>query len=80
MAQNRKIRKHYSPNLNLIERLWKWLRKDCLNGKYFEHFDDMKYTINQSLQMVSQGKKKDEMETLLALSFQLYDNEIYDRA
>ena len=70
----------YSPNLNLIERLWKWLRKDCLNGNYFEHFDDMKHTINQSLQMVSHGKKKDELETLLALNFQLYDNAKYDRA
>ena len=69
----------YSPNLNLIERLWKWVRKDCLNGNYFEHFDDMKYTINQSLLMVSHGKKKDEMDTLLALNFQLYDNANYDR-
>ena len=26
----------YSPNLNLIERLWKWLRKKCLlNGQKF---------------------------------------------
>jgi transposase len=23
----------YSPNLNLIERLWKWTKKDCLNCK-----------------------------------------------
>lgn len=28
----------YSPNLNLIERLWKWLRKKCLNNKYSETF------------------------------------------
>jgi transposase len=25
----------YSPNLNLIERLWKWVKKDCLNCKYY---------------------------------------------
>jgi len=28
----------YSPNLNLIERLWKFVRKDCLYDKYYEHF------------------------------------------
>ena len=28
----------YSPNLNLIERLWKWLRKECLRNQYKETF------------------------------------------
>jgi len=69
----------YSPNLNLIERLWRFIRKDCLNSNYFEHFDDLKYTINQSLLMVSHDKNKEEMETLFALNFQLYDNAIYER-
>ena len=69
----------YSPNLNLIERLWRWVRKDCLNSIYFERFDDLKYTINQSLLMVSHGKNKKEMETLFALNFQLYDSAIYER-
>jgi hypothetical protein len=78
----------YSPNLNLmpvlstkyeVERLWRWVRKDCLNSKYFEHFDDLRYTINQSLLMVSHGKNKEEMERLFALNFQLYDNAKYDR-
>ena len=69
----------YSPNLNLIERLWRLVRKDCLNGKYFEHFDDLRYTIKQSLMMVSHGKKKEEMESLFTLNFQLYDSAIYER-
>jgi len=33
----------YSPNLNLIERLWKFLRKECLSNKYhltFKEFGD----------------------------------------
>jgi transposase len=64
----------YSPNLNLIERLWRFVRKDCLNSVYFEHFDDLKYTINQTLLMVSHGKKKKELETLFALNFQLFDD------
>jgi transposase len=69
----------YSPNLNLIERLWKWVRKDCLNSKYFENFDDFRYAIYQSLMMVSKGKQKKEMESLLALNFQLYDSAKYER-
>jgi len=78
----------YSPNLNLIlvlctkyevERLWRWVRKDCLNSKYFERFDDLKYTINQSLLMVSHRKNKEEMDSLFALNFQLFDNEFYER-
>jgi transposase len=69
----------YSPNLNLIERLWKWVRKDCLNSKYFENFDDFRYAIYQSLMMISKGKQKKEMESLLALNFQLYNSAKYDR-
>jgi transposase len=28
----------YSPNLNLIERLWKLTKKECLNSKYYNNF------------------------------------------
>lgn len=28
----------YSPNLNLIERLWKFTKKKCLNSKYYSEF------------------------------------------
>jgi transposase len=69
----------YSPNLNLIERLWKWVKKDCLNCKYYEHFDEFKDAINRSLMKVSQIENKKEFDTLLALKFQLFDNVIYNR-
>ena len=70
----------YSPNLNLIERLWKWTKKDCLNCKYYEHFAEFKDAINQSLLKVSKGENKEEMDRLLTLNFHLFDNAIYDRA
>ena len=70
----------YSPNLNLIERLWKWVKKDCLNCKYYEHFDDFRDAINQSLNRVSCIECKKELDNLLTLKFQLFDNVIYDRA
>lgn len=28
----------YSPNLNLIERLWKFVKKQCLYSKYYSDF------------------------------------------
>ena len=29
----------YSPNLNLIERYWKWVKKRCLYSKYYENVE-----------------------------------------
>lgn len=70
----------YSPNLNIIERLWKWTKKDCLNCKYYSSFVDFVEAINKSLQKVQNKENKKEMDTQLALNFQLYDNSIYNRA
>ena len=69
----------YSPNLNLIERLWKWVKKDCLNCKYYECFDEFKNAINQSLMKVSQVEYNKELSRLLTLNFQLFNNVIYNR-
>ena len=30
----------YAPNLNLIERLWKFFKKTIIHNRYFESFDD----------------------------------------
>lgn len=70
----------YSPNLNLIERLWKWMKEDCLNCQYHENFKQFKEKINKSLQDTVNHKNKDKLDTLLTLKFQLYDNSIYNRA
>lgn len=35
----------YSPNLNLIERLWKFMRKKVINNKYYEKFAIFKKSI-----------------------------------
>jgi transposase len=70
----------YSPNLNLIERLWKWVKKDCLNCKYYENFTAFKDSIYQSLSKVASEDRKEELDRLFALKFQLFDNVYYDRA
>jgi transposase len=69
----------YSPNLNIIERLWKWTKKDCLNCKYYSKVSEFTDAINYSLMKTKNKENKNELDTQLSLNFQLYDNSIYDR-
>ncbi len=39
----------YSPNLNLIERHWKFIKKDCLNGRYYSTHQEFQAAILDSL-------------------------------
>lgn len=59
----------YSPNLNLIERLWKLVKKKCLYSKYYENFTLFKAAITECLDSVGTAYKS-ELETLLTLNFQ----------
>jgi transposase len=42
----------YSPNLNLIERLWKFVKKQCLYSKYYADFAAFKTAIETCLRDV----------------------------
>ena len=35
----------YSPNLNPIERLWKWMKERVIYNNYYEHFEDFREAI-----------------------------------
>lgn len=59
----------YSPNLNLIERLWKWLKKKCLYSRYYEKFADFKRAISTTLELTHTDYKK-ELSSILTLKFQ----------
>ena len=61
----------YSPHLNLIERLWKFVRNECLYSKYYEEFDDFKGAIETCLEKANTTHKK-ALETLLSLNFQSF--------
>ena len=63
----------YSPNLNLIERLWKLVKKKCLYGKYYEDFSQFKKAINEFLKEPHLSHKQ-EMDSLLTLRFQTFSN------
>ena len=62
----------YSPNLNLIERLWKFVKKECLYSKYYESFDSFKEAIKNCLSHVGTETYKSQLKTLLTLKFQTF--------
>ena len=59
----------YSPNLNLIERLWKFVKKECLYAQYYDTFDKFKENIKECLKEVN-GKHRDIIKSLITLNFQ----------
>jgi transposase len=61
----------YSPNLNLIERLWRFVRKESLNSTYYEAFEQFTTAIDECLDNLP-TKHKGEMETLLTHKFQMF--------
>jgi transposase len=62
----------YSPNLNLIERLWKFVKKECLSCRYYEDFARFKAAIVECLEGV-EGKHKAAIKSLLTLKFQTFE-------
>lgn len=43
----------YSPNLNPIERLWKWMKERIIYNTYYEYFEDFKEAIFGFFSMLS---------------------------
>jgi len=61
----------YSPNLNLIERLWKSVKKKCLYSKYYSDFSAFKNAITDCLNN-TETKYKTELDSLITLKFQKF--------
>jgi transposase len=61
----------YSPNLNLIERLWKFVKKKCLYSTYYGNFNDLKRAISACLAQ-TQTIYKPELDNWLTLRFQTF--------
>jgi transposase len=62
----------YSPNLNLIERLWKFVKKECLGCRVLPTYEAFTAAIDDCLASLN-TRHKHQMETLLNLQFQLFD-------
>ncbi len=62
----------YSPILNLIERLWKFMRKTVINSKYYAEFKTFKSTIINFFENYEQYKEK--IAEFIGLKFQTFQN------
>ena len=61
----------YSPNLNLIERLWRYVKKECLYSKYYKTANEFEAAIESCLGKINNAKKH-KMKTLMTLKFQQF--------
>jgi transposase len=60
----------YSPNLNLIERFWKFLRKQVLRNTYYATFAEFRAAIQQLL--TNLDAYTEELTTLMTERFHLF--------
>ena len=63
----------YSPNLNLIERLWKFIKRRALYGRYHPAFADFRAVIEQTLAEIPTTHATD-LASLMTLNFQRFEN------
>ncbi len=61
----------YSPNLNLIERLWKFLKRRSLYGRYHPTFAGFRAAIEETIDGIS-TTHADQLKTLMTLNFQQF--------
>lgn len=59
----------YAPNLNIIERLWKYLRRQVTSYIYYEHFDDFRQAILDFFSNIRDHKSA--LKSLLTLKFHI---------
>jgi transposase len=63
----------YSPNLNLIERLWRFVRKQSLNSTWFESFEQFQAAIDDCLGKMATVHKQDAA-ALFVHQFQQFED------
>lgn len=63
----------YSPNLNLIERLWKFTKKKALHCRHHTNYADFYAAIDQCLDQLA-TQHKEEIRSLVTLNFQTFKN------
>ena len=61
----------YSPNLNLIERLWRFVKKQVLYSTHYDNFNAFKNSINCCIADLG-TRFKANMQTSMTMNFQLF--------
>ncbi|HEX4613335.1 MAG TPA: transposase [Urbifossiella sp.] len=62
----------YSPNLNLIERLWEFVKKEALNRRHHQDFKKFRDAIDGCVAAMP-TTYREKLATLLAHNFQTWD-------
>jgi transposase len=64
----------YSPNLNLLERVWRLVKARCLRNKYFPNFTLFTDALDEFLDSLNGGKNREHLKTLVTENFQILQN------
>ena len=60
----------YSPNFNLIERLWGLVKSKCLRNSYYEDFDSFRQAIDGFLDSL-QERNRELLKSLITENFHI---------
>lgn len=63
----------YSPNLNLIERLWKFVKRHALYGRYHPTFAQFQHAVEEVLDNLS-TTHAEKLKSLMTLKFQRFED------
>lgn len=63
----------YSPNLNLIERYWRLIKKEALYGRYYANFAAFRAGIEEAMRKL-RNEKQDKVISMMTLKFQTFEN------
>lgn len=63
----------YSPNLNLIERLWRFIKRQSLYGRYHACFADFQAAVTETIDQLP-TKHAERLASLMSLNFQEFEN------
>jgi transposase len=61
----------YAPNLNLIERLWKFMHKEVLHNQYYDTYAKFKEAIYRFFEKINAGGYAAELDSLLTEKFHI---------
>jgi len=61
----------YAPNLNLIERLWKFFKKQVLYNQYYKTFSEFKISYLNFFKKSNLNRFKTQLDSLLTDNFQI---------
>lgn len=63
----------YSPNLNLIERLWKFIKRQAVYGRYHPGFQEFQAAIQETIAGLT-IRHAESLKNLMTLNFQRFED------